>query len=133
MSVIINAKIESTMLGVEDHGILSCMIHLSWQGAGQGFGGYAFDEPVFGPGGRERGDFKGRRGCAFGAEFIRRLLDTLKVERWERLPGTYVRLRKTDNFGAIDAIGHITDERWFDPKTLAAEFYPERHARKEQS
>ncbi len=124
MSVIINARIRSTTLGVEGHGILSCMIDCEGEGWGQGFGGYAFDEPTWGPGGREEHDFKGRRGVAFGMEFIRRLLDTLKVEKWEALPGQHVRLRKESDFGAIEAIGHITSERWFDPKALAAEFFP---------
>ena len=35
-----NAVIQSTMLGYEDHGILTCFLHLDYSGAGQGFGGY---------------------------------------------------------------------------------------------
>ena len=39
-----NARIRSTMLGREDHGILTFMIDLEYGGGGQGFGGYGLDE-----------------------------------------------------------------------------------------
>lgn len=119
MSIIVNARITGTMLGVEDHGILSSMVSLDYGGTCQGFGGYAFDEPVFGPGGRKMGDFKGRRGCAFGMEFIRRFLEVVGVDKWEDLKGRHVRVRKTDEWGAIEAIGNIIKDDWFDPKALA--------------
>lgn len=38
-----NAQIESTMLGMEDHGILTFFLSLKFEGSGQGFGGYAMD------------------------------------------------------------------------------------------
>ena len=129
MSVTINARITATMLGIEDHGILTGMLYLDYGGGFQSFGGYSFDEPIFDPPGEGtssvRGEFKGRRGCAFGMEWIRRFLDTLRLEKWEALPGTYVRVRREDEFGGtIEAIGHITEDRWFDPKTIAKEFFP---------
>lgn len=40
-----NAKIKSTMLGYEDHGILTCYLILDQAGSGQGFGGYRLDAP----------------------------------------------------------------------------------------
>ena len=40
-----NARITSTMLGIEDHGILTCMLHLQQEGCGQAFGGYRLDAP----------------------------------------------------------------------------------------
>ncbi|WP_423258771.1 hypothetical protein, partial [Escherichia coli] len=67
-----NAVITGTMLGVEDHGILSCMIYLDYGGAGQGFGGYAFDTPV-----KKDGIHFERVGIAWGMEFIRRVLNVV--------------------------------------------------------
>lgn len=122
--VIINARITGTSLGVEDHGILSSWLNLDFDGSGQGFGGYCFDEPVWGPGGRAAHDFKGRRGCAFGMEYIRRLMEVVGVEKWEDLKGKYVRVRKADRWGAIEAIGNIIKDDWFDPKALAAQMCP---------
>lgn len=112
-----NARIVRTTLGVEDHGIFSCFLMLEGDGWGGGFGGYALDGPV-----KEGGEFKGRRGTAWGAEFIRRLLDTLCVETWEALPGTIVRV-ESEGWGgrAAVAIGHAIKDRWFRPETdLAA-------------
>lgn len=106
-----NARIASTMLGVEDHGILTCMLHLECGGVGQGFGGYTFDE--YGE------NDKARHGVAFGMEFIRRVLKVVGVQKWEDLPGKYIRA-DADN-SKVYRIGHITEDKWFDPQELAEE------------
>jgi len=103
----VNARIKSTMLGVEDHGILTAYIHLDYGGSGQGFGGYALDSYE---GERGKG---GRQGTAWGMEFIRRVLETVGAERWEQLPGMHCRVRQTDD--KVQAIGHIIENKWFDP------------------
>lgn len=118
MSEIRNAIIRSTTLGVEDHGILSFMVHLDYSGGGQGFGGYCMDEPI-----KVDGDSKGRRGTAFGMECVRRILDTLGVRSWEKLPGTTCRVES--DVGQVYRIGHFLKDKWFDPKALAADFYGE--------
>lgn len=104
-----NARIASTMLGIEDHGILSSFIHLEYDGGGQGFGGYSLDTPVKGS-----YDFK-RVGTAWGMEFIRRVLDTLGVNNWEQLPGTHCRVKA--EHCKVHAIGHIIKDKWFSPET----------------
>lgn len=104
MTEIRNAKIKSTMLGIEDHGILTAMITVDFGGSQQGFGGWAFDKY----------DGKTRVGTAWGMEWIRRLLETIGVEKWEDLIGQVVRIRSTD--GLISSIGHIIEEKWFTPK-----------------
>ena len=111
-----NAVIESTMLGVEDHGILSCWLNLKYDGSGQGFGGYSLD----GPKKDAAGKFLGRFGTAYGAEFIRLILATLKVERWEKLPGTPLRVEADHSH--VYAIGHYIDDRWFRPETDLKKF-----------
>ena len=121
MREIKNAKIKSTMLGNEDHGILTCFLHLDYSGSGQGFGGYCFDSPV-GLG----GDFKGRIGTAYGMEFIRKIIETLEVEKWEDLPGTFC--RSDCEHSKIHRIGHITKDKWFDPATDLAQFLTKEEA-----
>lgn len=103
---IINARIEGTFLGVEDHGILSCQIHLTLGGCCQSFGGYSLDtKPVNGT----------RRGTAWGMEFVRRVIATVGADSWEKLPHKYLRVERTDHM--IKRIGHITDDVWFCPET----------------
>jgi hypothetical protein len=93
--------IEGTELGVEDHGVLSFWLHVNFGGAGQGFGGYALDEPH----GRGSG-FKGRHGTAFGCEVILRVLGAVGVEKWEDLKGKEIWVyRDTDNFLAGKILG----------------------------
>ena len=64
------ARIESTHLGFEDHGILTAFLQVTYGGAGQGIGGYAIT-PVAGP-------------------YIERTLQACGVDRWERLVGRTV-------------------------------------------
>lgn len=114
---IINAKVKSTHLGMEDHGIFTAMIHLEWDHAGQGFGGYMLDTYN-----KEKDK---RVGTEYGMEFIRRLLETLELEKWEDLPGTFVRIEQTHT--KILRIGHLLKDKWFDPDVLGKEYYPDAH------
>ena len=110
-----NATITSTFLGVEDHGFFTFFINLDYGGAGQGFGGYGMDEPV----NDAAGKFLGRRGHAFGAESIMRVLKVLGVEKWESLPGTSV--RADASWGKVHRIGHYLKDEWVDLDAIAAE------------
>lgn len=103
-----NARIESTMLGYEDHGIMTCYIHLNQQGCGQGFGGYGLD----GPWNDRLKERMPNKLCGF---WVKRILETVGVSKWEDLNGKFVRV-EGDDFGEITGIGHITDEKWFHPK-----------------
>lgn len=77
------AKITNTMLGYEDHGILSCMLTVDYGGAGQGVGGYSLDTPIKG-----RDDkFLRREGTAFGMEFVARVIEACGVKSWEQIKG----------------------------------------------
>ena len=97
-----NAQIESTMLGYEDHGLLTCFLHLKQGGTGQGFGGYRLDAP------------KGAD-CALGTFWIQRILETVGASSWEQIKGKYVRV-DGEEWGEIYGIGHITEDKWFYPK-----------------
>lgn len=118
MAEIENGQIESTMLGLEDHGIMSFFLFLKFNGTGQGFGGYAMD-------GYDK-QKKKRVGSGFGIDCIRSILETVGVGKWEDLKGKYVRVRRDgDGWGAkIVAIGNIVEDKWFNIEELAKEHFP---------
>lgn len=107
----VNAKIKSTMLGVEDHGILTFYLHCEWPGSGCGFGGYAIDkfDPASGK----------RLGYGPGLTAIKRVIETVGVESWEKLAGQVIRVSHDGN--KILAIGNLLEDRWFDPAAFFAE------------
>ncbi len=111
-----NALIESTMLGWEDHGILSCMVYMAFDGSGQGFGGYALDEPI-----SKDGKFLYRRGTDYGMQFIEGILKAVGADSWEKLKGMHCRVQTDSDHsfgGRIVKIGHILKDQWFDPDEL---------------
>lgn len=117
-----NAIIEGTMLGYEDHGILTAMLILDYGGSGQGFGGYQLDT-YRRPGPDNEEDYGGRaahKACGF---LIQRILETVGVEKWEQLKGKHIRVKTT--WSKILAIGNILEDKWFEPekelKALQAE------------
>lgn len=80
------AKIDSTTLGIEDHGIMTAMLNCSWHGGGIGVGGYTLDTPR-----RDEDEkFIGRFGSGFGMDHLMRVLETAGVDRWEKLPGAEI-------------------------------------------
>jgi hypothetical protein len=93
-----NATIEYTALGFEGHGILTAMIHVDFgDGGHQGFGGYAL--------GKEHTDY-----------WVRGLLETLELEKWEDLKGAHVRIKREEGWnGRIKEIGHFLKDKWFSP------------------
>jgi len=105
-AMIKNGKITSTMLGIEDHGIMTFFLTVQWPGSGCSFGGYSLD--AYG------GEGEPRRSSGVGYQAIRRILETLGVDRWEKLPGTLIRLEDEGPGGRLTKIGHIMEERWFD-------------------
>lgn len=108
---IANAQIESTMLGFEGHGIFTASIRLRWGSFGCAFGGYSLGS-----------DKPGKNASGYGSAFIQQVLKTVGVEKWEDLKGRYVRVETYGMGGGIGRIGHIVEDKWFCPKTLAEEF-----------
>jgi hypothetical protein len=122
------AKAKSTMLGVEDHGILSATVEFDYGGSRQGIPGYTFDTPVkytsfkgkYHDGstisyGEHYGDLdleNGRVGTAYGMEFIRRLLLAFGVDQWEHIVGrtVFVLKDKGDRYGYIKGIRPLPTE-----------------------
>lgn len=125
---IVNAKIDGTMLGVEDHGIMTCYLHLDYgDGGHQAFGGYSMDTPIKAKTGCTDG--MGRVGTAFGCELVKRIIETVGAAKWEDLKGYYIRVKYNDPNGPmigdfsekILAIGHIIEDRWLSLDGLVKE------------
>jgi len=108
MNEIKNAKIKSTMLGYEDHGIFTCSLWLDYGGSSQCFGGYGFDF--------YDKELKMRTGTAYGLNFIIGILKTLEIRKWEDLIGQNIRVEAEDN--SVIRIGHFLKNIWFDPKEV---------------
>lgn len=105
-----NARIGSTFLGREDHGILTFNLELNYCSSSfQGFGSYALDE--------YDQDKKERVATAYGLECIIEILRVVGVDSWEKLSGKHVRAEVKD--GLVYAISHILeDDKRFSPKEL---------------
>jgi hypothetical protein len=104
MKETVNAVIDSTFLGIEDHDALTVSIFLKYgDSVCQGFGGYCL------------GDALGK--TSWAGYFIRRLLEVCGVRSWRRLEGCAIRaVRETCNNGKILGIGHIIKDDWFYPE-----------------
>lgn len=94
-----NCEIKRTMLGFEDHGIMTCDLTLEGDGWGCAFGGFKMDSPK-------------------GMECIKELLKTLKTDTWEQLKGQYIRVVTKGEFGRVVAVGHLIEDRWFSFKNF---------------
>lgn len=103
-----NAKITSTMLGFEDHGIMTLFLNLKYgQSSAQGAGGYCLDAPL-----KVKGVFKRRIGTALGMDLIMSILKVVEVNTWEDLPGKTIRVKATHN--KVHAIGNLLSDDWID-------------------
>ena len=103
-----NAKISSTMLGREDHGIMTFMIYIDACGFSCGIGGYCLDE--FSSATQTR-VFR-----AESMEAISKILEVVGVDKWEDLPGKYIRIEYNGLGSTVTKIGNIIEEKWFDLK-----------------
>lgn len=109
-----NAKITKTMLGREDHGIMTFMIHVDISGGSCcGIGGYALDWYD-----REN---KSRVFCAKSMEAISKILDVVGVDTWEQLDGKYIRIKDQGWGKTIDEIGNLMEDKWFNLREFFSE------------
>lgn len=103
-----NAQITSTMLGREDHGIMTFFIFIKFDCVGCGIGGYALDM-------YDR-TTKSRVFTPKGFEAISKILETVGVDKWEDLPGKYIRIKDNGWGSTVDEIGNLMEEKWFNIK-----------------
>lgn len=100
-----NAQITSTMLGREDHGIMTFMIFVDAGAYHCGIGGYAID-------GYDK-ETKTRVFTAKGMEAISKILEVVGVDKWEDLPRKYVRIVDNGRGTTIEEIGNLMEDKWF--------------------
>jgi hypothetical protein len=103
------ARIKSTHLGTEDHGILTAYLHCEGDGWGIGVGGYGLDQPV-----EVDGKFSHREPTAYGFDHILQMARTVGADSWEKLPGREVIVLFDGEHswgGTAKGIAHISDEK----------------------
>lgn len=93
------AKIRKAFLGWEDHGIFTAWVDVNYGGTGQGVGFYSLDEPY------EFDTQKGRRGTAYGLEWVMRFMRACGVREWNDLVGRTVYIVKEDEGWNSKVIG----------------------------
>ena len=113
-----NAKIKDTMLGIEDHGIMTFMLHLDYEGSGQGAGGYSLDTPI-----KKDGQHWQRVGTAGGMNLVMEIMKVVGVSKWEDLKGKYIRAQADQR--KVHAIGHFLKDEWLDFGEYFEEFKTE--------
>lgn len=104
---VMNAKITHVDLSMADHGCLDMAVTMDGGGWGCVFGGYKLGSGYLGA-----DEFEG---SAAGLEYIMRVMDTIGVDRFNQMKGKYARC-VFDDTQRIVMIGHITENKWFDPK-----------------
>lgn len=103
-----NAKIYSTMLGRDDHGIMTFMIYINADVFTCGVGGYCLDE--------FNSATQTRVFRAESMEAISKVLEVVGVDKWEDLPGKYIRFEDNGWGSKTTKIGNIIADKWFDLK-----------------
>ena len=92
-----NAKITRTMLGFEDHGILTYMLYLDYGGSGQGAGGICCGNS--------------EKQSEHLAVHVVGILETVGVETWEGLPGKDCRV--LCGHAQVYKIGNYLRDKWW--------------------
>lgn len=100
-----NGLIDSAFLGWEDHGCFACSIGIEFGCVHQAFGVYQL-------GNRTGGD-------DYGITFLAKLMNAVGVNEWSKLKGTHVRVKRDKHGDLIRAIGHIIEDKWFEPREFA--------------
>ena len=99
-----NAKITKTMLGRENHGIFTFMIHIEFGCSGCAVGCYALDEYDT--------ETQTRVFKAESMEIIAKILDVVGVDTWEDLKGQYIRIKDNGWGSTVNEIGNLMEEKW---------------------
>lgn len=84
------------------------MIYIDADGFSCDIGGYGLDE--FNPATQTR-IFQ-----AESMEVISKVLEVVGVDKWEDLPGKYIRFEDNGRSSTVTKIGNIIKEKWFDMK-----------------
>ena len=107
-----NAEITSVSLTMADHGCLTYFIVIETSSFGCSYGGYCLGHGYLGA-----NEFDA---SAKGLEAMMRIMNVVGVERWEDLKGKYVRIVDRGFGTAVDTIGNITQDKWFNQREFFA-------------
>ena len=102
-----NAKITSTSISMADHGVLTFDIALEGDGWGVFYGNY-----VIGHGYLGADEFSAENGDGLVA--MMHIMNTVGVDKWESLPGKFVRVENKGWGKSVTKIGHLIEDKWFD-------------------
>jgi hypothetical protein len=94
-----NVQITKTFLGIEGHGMTTAILTTDSGCSVQGFGTHDLNY------------------AGYGIGYIEEILKVFGVEKWEDIVGKYARVKSRD--GLLVAIGHIIEDRWFEPQEYA--------------
>ena len=108
IEVIENAVIEKAVIDIGDRGFLTVWLMLDYGGSGQGFGGYTLYLP--------KSFTHHEKNSGYAGHFLYRVMKVAGVGQWDQLVGKTIRVKKTERFGSIKAIGHIIKDDWFSPE-----------------
>ena len=110
---VVNMKITRTSITMEDHGCLTFYIYLEGASTGVCYGGYNIGRGYLGADKFE--------GFGQGLEAMMHIMDVVGVEKWEDLPGKYVRMVDPGLGGIVNTIGNIIQDKWFNIKEFFSE------------
>lgn len=112
--MILNAKITSADIFIEDHDILTFAIGIETSaGWSTNIGGFYLDWT----------DNEGKRVPAhYTSTVVRSILETVGVRSWADLVGKYIRIDDNDRHNStITKIAHLMRDNWIDIKDLVSE------------
>lgn len=90
-------KIESTFLGIEDHGMFALSVGFAFKGSGQAFGLYSLD-------------FVADDGVSWANRLIKAILSAADVDQWERLKGRTLYVLRPEPYGLIRGLAPLPTE-----------------------
>lgn len=103
------ARVESTALGINDHGIVTAGLNVTGHAWGTSVGGgYCLDTPV-----EVDGKYSHREGTGFGLDYVMTVIKTVGSDTWEGCKGkdVIVLYEREHPWGSIAAgIAHVSDE-----------------------
>ena len=87
-------RVESTMIGIEDHGVMTARLSFGFDGTGQGTGDYVLDGKPSEPGGD-------RTPHVICGAYIAALIKVCGVDSWEQIKGRPLLVLREGKWGRI--------------------------------
>lgn len=102
---ILNAKITSADIVINEYNILTINLTLEGDGWGIGYDSYSL--------GRYWACSKTYEGDSRAGRVLMELMSTIGVNNFQDLVGQYVRVELESTFGPVHSIGNIITDKWF--------------------